>query len=164
VNTLKKFCWSHLAGALGLVLVQNGQCVLFMRTTDIVRGWWHAGSQGLRPPSPSSTLADPRRYRLRHHHGQPALPRIGQDFSDQAMTLAAIDRLAHLATILKMNFGSYRWKAAFKRKARPAIKRDVAGAHGDYRRDPSDRRQGSYFGVSSRGIADMDRILSPNDP
>jgi len=62
-----------------------------------------------------------------------------------------------------MNVGSYRWKAALKRKARPATKRDVAGAHGDYRRNPSDRRQGSDFCVSSRGIADMDRISSPND-
>jgi len=48
-----------------------------------------------------------------------ALPRIGQDFSDQAMTPAAINRLTHLATILKMNVGSYRWKAALKRKRGP---------------------------------------------
>jgi GH15 family glucan-1,4-alpha-glucosidase len=41
------------------------------------------------------------------------------DFSDQAMTLAAIDRLVHHATILEMNVESYRRKAALKRKRGP---------------------------------------------
>ena len=40
----------------------------------------------------------------------------GKIFSDQAMTLAAIDRLVHHATILEMNVESYRRKAALKRK------------------------------------------------
>jgi hypothetical protein len=44
---------------------------------------------------------------------------MGQDFSDQAMTLAAIDRLVHHATIVEMNVESYRWKAALKRKRGP---------------------------------------------
>jgi DNA replication protein DnaC len=35
-------------------------------------------------------------------------------FFDQAMTLAAIDRLVHHATILEMNVESYRRKAALK--------------------------------------------------
>jgi len=35
---------------------------------------------------------------------------------DQAMTLAAIDRLVHHATILEMNVESYRRKAALQRK------------------------------------------------
>lgn len=37
-------------------------------------------------------------------------------FGDQAMTLAAIDRLVHHATILEMNVESYRRTAALKRK------------------------------------------------
>ena len=40
----------------------------------------------------------------------------GRIFLDQAMTLAAIDRLVHHATILEMNVESYRRKAALDRK------------------------------------------------
>ena len=43
----------------------------------------------------------------------------GKIFPDQAMTLAAIDRLVHHATILEMNVDSYRRKAAVD-KARGA--------------------------------------------
>jgi len=43
----------------------------------------------------------------------------GKIFADQAMTLAAIDRLVHHATILEMNVESYRRKAALKRKRGP---------------------------------------------
>ena len=43
----------------------------------------------------------------------------GKIFPDQAMTLAAIDRLVHHATILEMNVDSYRRKAAVE-KARGA--------------------------------------------
>jgi DNA replication protein DnaC len=40
----------------------------------------------------------------------------GKVFPDQAMTLAAIDRLVHHATILEMNVESYRRNAALERK------------------------------------------------
>ena len=40
----------------------------------------------------------------------------GKVFPDQAMTLAAIDRLVHHATILEMNVESYRRRAALDRK------------------------------------------------
>jgi DNA replication protein DnaC len=40
----------------------------------------------------------------------------GKIFPDQAMTLAAIDRLVHRATILEMNAESYRRKTALERK------------------------------------------------
>ena len=43
----------------------------------------------------------------------------GRIFPDQAMTLAAIDRLVHHATILEMNVESYRRKAALDRKRGP---------------------------------------------
>ena len=43
----------------------------------------------------------------------------GKIFSDQAMTLAAIDRIVHHATILEMNVDSYRRKEAVD-KARGA--------------------------------------------
>ena len=44
----------------------------------------------------------------------------GRIFPDQAMTLAAIDRLVHHATILEMNVESYRRKTALARKRAPA--------------------------------------------
>jgi DNA replication protein DnaC len=40
----------------------------------------------------------------------------GKVFPDQAMTLAAIDRLVHHATIFEMNVESYRRRAALDRK------------------------------------------------
>jgi hypothetical protein len=40
-------------------------------------------------------------------------------FPDQAMTLAAIDRLVHHATILEINVESYRRRAALDRKRGP---------------------------------------------
>ena len=43
----------------------------------------------------------------------------GKVFSDQAMTLAAVDRIVHHATILEMNVDSYRRKEAVD-KARGA--------------------------------------------
>ena len=43
----------------------------------------------------------------------------GKMFPDQAMTLAAIDRLVHHATILEMNVESYRRRAALDRKRGP---------------------------------------------
>ena len=48
----------------------------------------------------------------------------GKIFPDQAMTLAAVDRLVHHATIFEMNVKtSYRWEEALERQrasARPA--------------------------------------------
>jgi hypothetical protein len=43
----------------------------------------------------------------------------GKVFPDQAMTLAAIDRLVHHATIIEMNVESYRRRAAIERKRGP---------------------------------------------
>ena len=43
----------------------------------------------------------------------------GRIFPNQAMTLAAIDRLVHHATIFEMNVESYRRRAALERKRGP---------------------------------------------
>ena len=43
----------------------------------------------------------------------------GKVFPDQAMTLAAIDRLVHHTTIFEMNVESYRRRAALNRKHGP---------------------------------------------
>jgi len=52
----------------------------------------------------------------------------GSVFPDKAMTLAAVDRLVHHATIFEMNVDSYRRKAAEKAKGRgrPPIKASPA--------------------------------------
>src|SRR4029453_6723057 len=43
----------------------------------------------------------------------------GKIFPDPAMTLAAVDRLVHHATILEMNVESYRRREAMERKRGP---------------------------------------------
>ena len=43
----------------------------------------------------------------------------GQIFPDQAMTLAAVDRLVHHATIFELNVESYRRRGAIDRKRGP---------------------------------------------
>jgi DNA replication protein DnaC len=137
---------SHLAAALGLALVQNGRRVLFMRTTDLVQRLQMARRElGLeaaitkldkyqllilddiayvtKDQAETSVLFEliAARYERRSlliTANQP-FGEWGKIFSDQAMTLAAIDRLVHHATILEMNVESYRRKAALKRKRGP---------------------------------------------
>jgi DNA replication protein DnaC len=134
---------SHLAAALGLALVQNGRRVLFMRTTDLVQRLQVARQElGLeaaitkldkyqllilddiayvtKDQAETSMLFEliAARYERRSlliTANQP-FGEWGKIFPDQAMTLAAIDRLVHHATILEMNVESYRRKAALKRK------------------------------------------------
>jgi DNA replication protein DnaC len=137
---------SHLAAALGLALVQNGRRVLFMRTTDLVQRLQVARRElGLeaaitkldkyqllilddiayvtKDQAETSVLFEliAARYERRSlliTANQP-FGEWGKIFSDQAMTLATIDRLVHHATILEMNVESYRRKAALKRKRGP---------------------------------------------
>jgi DNA replication protein DnaC len=134
---------SHLAAAIGLALVQNGRRVLFMRTTDLVQRLQVARRElGLeaainkldkyqllilddiayvtKDQAETSVLFEliAARYERRSlliTANQP-FGEWGKIFPDQAMTLAAIDRLVHHATILEMNVESYRRKAALKRK------------------------------------------------
>jgi DNA replication protein DnaC len=138
---------SHLAAALGLALVQNGRRVLFMRTTDLVQRLQVARRElGLeaaitkldkyqllilddiayvtKDQAETSVLFEliAARYERRSlliTANQP-FGEWGKIFSDQAMTLATINRLVHHATILEMNVESYRRKVALKRKRGPA--------------------------------------------
>ena len=138
---------SHLAAALGLALVENGRRVLFMRTTDLVQRLQVARRElaleaaitkldkyhllilddiayVTKDQAETSVLFEliATRYERRSMlitANQP-FGEWGKIFSDQAMTLAAIDRLVHHATILEMNVESYRRKAALKRKRGPA--------------------------------------------
>ena len=144
MNTAKP-CHPRWA-ALGLALVQNGRRVLFIRTTDLVQRLQVARrdleleaaiskldkyqllilddiAYVTKDQAETSVLFEliAARYERRSlliTANQP-FGEWGKIFSDQAMTLAAIDRLVHHATILEMNVESYRRKAALRRKRGP---------------------------------------------
>jgi DNA replication protein DnaC len=132
-----------------LALVENGWRVLFARTTDLVQRLQVARRElalesaiaklhrydllilddiayVTKDQAETSVLFEliAARYERRSlliTANQP-FGEWGKIFPDQAMTLAAIDRLVHHATILEMNVESYRRKAALDRKrgrARP---------------------------------------------
>jgi len=146
---------SHLAAALGLALVENGWRVLFTRTTDLVQRLQVARRELAleaaiakldkyhllilddlayvsKDQAETSVLFEliAARYERRSMlitANQP-FGEWGKIFPDQAMTLAAIDRLVHHATILEMNVESYRRKTAIERKrgrGRPAKKATI---------------------------------------
>lgn len=137
---------SHLSAAIGLALVENGWRVLFTRTTDLVQRLQVARRELAlesaiakldrydllilddiayvsKDQAETSVLFEliAARYEQRSlliTANQP-FGEWGRIFPDQAMTLAAIDRLVHHATILEMNVQSYRRKAAVDRKRGP---------------------------------------------
>ena len=134
---------SHLAAAIGLALIENGWRVLFMRTTDLVQRLQAARRELAlesaiakldkhhllvlddiayvsKDQAETSVLFEliGSRYERRSMlitANQP-FGEWGKVFPDQAMTLAAVDRLVHHATILEMNVPSYRCNAALERK------------------------------------------------
>jgi len=141
---------SHLAAAIGLALVENGWRVLFTRTTDLVQRLQVARRElalesaiarldkyhllvlddiayVTKDQAETSVLFEliGSRYERRSMlitANQP-FGEWGKVFPDQAMTLAAVDRLVHHATILEMNVESYRRNTAMERKrgrGRPA--------------------------------------------
>jgi DNA replication protein DnaC len=137
---------SHLAAALGLALIENGWRVLFTRTTDLVQKLQIARRDlGLeaaiakldkyhllvlddiayvsKDQAETSVLFELIGSRYERHSllitaNQP-FGEWGKVFPDHAMTLAAVDRLVHHATILEMNVESYRRRAALNRKRGP---------------------------------------------
>jgi DNA replication protein DnaC len=132
---------SHLAAALGLALIENGRRVLFVRTTDLVQKLQIARRDLVleaaitkldkyqllilddiayvtKDQAETSVLFEliSARYERRSlmiTANQP-FAEWGRIFPDQAMTLAAIDRLVHHSTILEMNVDSYRRKEAIE--------------------------------------------------
>jgi DNA replication protein DnaC len=121
---------SHLAAAIGLALVENGRRALFTRTSELVQRLQIARRElGLesaiakldkyhllilddiayvsKDQAETSVLFELIGSRYERHSllitaNQP-FGEWGKVFPDQAMTLAAIDRLVHHATILEMN-------------------------------------------------------------
>jgi DNA replication protein DnaC len=137
---------SHLASAIGLALVENGWKVLFTRTTDLVQKLQVARREldleaainrldrfhllilddlayVTKDRAETSVLFEliSARYERRSMLVTANQPfgEWGKVFPDPAMTLAAIDRLVHHATIFEMNVESYRRREAMERKRGP---------------------------------------------
>ena len=134
---------SHLSAAIGLALIEGGWRVLFTRTTDLVQRLQVARRElalesamakldrydllilddiayVTKDQAETSVLFEliAARYERRSMlitANQP-FGEWGRIFPDQAMTLAAVDRLVHHATILEMNVESYRRRAALAAK------------------------------------------------
>jgi DNA replication protein DnaC len=137
---------SHLGAALGLALVENGWRVLFTRTTDLVQKLQVARRELAleaaiakldkyhllilddlayvsKDQAETSVLFEliGARYERRSMlitANQP-FGDWGKIFPDAAMTLAAIDRIVHHATIFEMNVESYRRRSALDRHRGP---------------------------------------------
>ena len=149
---------SHLAAALGLALIEKGWRVLFTRTTDLVQKLQIARRDLMleaaiakldkyhllilddlayvtKDQAETSVLFEliSARYERRSMlitANQP-FGEWGKIFTDQAMTLAAIDRLVHHATILEMNVDSYRRKEAIdnaRSVGRPPTRATIKGS------------------------------------
>jgi DNA replication protein DnaC len=143
---------SHLAAAIGLALVERGWRVLFTRTSDLVQKLQVARRElaleaainrldryhllilddlayVAKDQAETSVLFEliSARYERRSiliTANQP-FAEWNKVFPDPAMTLAAVDRLVHHATILEMNVESYRRRAALERKravGRPPVR------------------------------------------
>ena len=141
---------SHLAAAIGLALLENGWRVLFARTTDLVQKLQVARRElqlenaiakldkfdllilddlayVTKDQAETSVLFEliSARYERRSiliTANQP-FGEWNRVFPDPAMTLAAVDRLVHHATIFEMNVESYRRRSAMEAKrsrGRPA--------------------------------------------
>ena len=138
---------THLASAIGLALVENGWRVMFARTSDLVQRLQVARRELAleaainrldrfhllilddlvyvsKDQAETSVLFEliSARYERRSTlitANQP-FGEWGKVFPDPAMTLAAVDRLVHHATIFEMNVDSYRRRAALERKQKGA--------------------------------------------
>lgn len=137
---------SHLASAIGLALIENGKRVLFTRTTDLVQKLQIARRElnlqaalnrldrfhllilddlayVSKDQAETSVLFEliGARYERRSMlitANQP-FGEWEKVFPDKAMTLAAVDRLVHHATIFEMNVESYRRRKAINKKQGP---------------------------------------------
>ena len=151
---------SHLGSAIGLALVEKGYRVLFSRTTDLVQKLQQARRDLVlesaiakldkfhllvlddityvtKDQAETSVLfelisARYERCSMLITANQP-FGEWNTIFPDPAMTLAAVDRLVHHATIFEMNVESYRRRAAEKAKGpgRPAQRATPANVKTD---------------------------------
>ncbi len=149
---------SHLSAAIGLALVEAGFRVLFTRTTDLVQRLQIARrelaleaaiskldryhllilddiSYVTKDQAETSVLFELISRRYEHRSilitANQAFGEWNKIFPDQAMTLAAVDRLVHHATIIEMNVESYRRRVALDNKrtrGRPAAHQTIKTA------------------------------------
>jgi DNA replication protein DnaC len=146
---------SHLAAGIGLSLVENGYRVLYTRTTDLVQRLQVARREltleaaiskldkyhllilddlayVTKDQAETSVLFELISARYEHRSmlitaNQP-FGEWGRIFPDPAMTLAAVDRLVHHATIFELNVESYRRRTALEQKrsrGRPAARATI---------------------------------------
>ena len=137
---------SHLAAAIGLGLIENGWRVLFTRTTDLVQRLQVARRELAREAAIARLdkyhllILDDLAYVTKDQAETSVLFELisaryerrsilitanqpfgewNRIFPDPAMTLAAVDRLVHHATILELNVESYRRRTAVERRKGP---------------------------------------------
>lgn len=142
---------THMIAGIGHALIDRGYKVLFVRTSELVQRL-QAARRDLRLPAELTKLdrfdlliLDDLSYARRDQAETSVLFELiaeryerksiaitanapfsewDQVFPDKAMTVAAVDRLVHHATILEMNVDSYRRRAALparrQRSATPA--------------------------------------------
>jgi len=137
---------SHLASAIGLALIENGYRVLFTRTTDLVQKLQVARRElslesaiakldrfhllilddlayVTKDQAETSVLFEliSARYERRSMLITANQPFGDWEkvFPDPAMTLAAVDRLVHHATIFELNVESYRRRQAIDKRKGP---------------------------------------------
>jgi len=142
---------THMIAGIGHALIDRGYKVLFVRTSELVQRL-QAARRDLRLPAELAKLdrfdlliLDDLSYARRDQAETSVLFELiaeryerksiaitanapfsewEQVFPDKAMTVAAVDRLVHHATILEMNVDSYRRRAALparrQRSATPA--------------------------------------------
>ncbi len=142
---------THMVAGIGHALIDRGYKVLFVRTSELVQRL-QAARRDLRLPAELAKLdrfdlliLDDLSYARRDQAETSVLFELiaeryerksiaitanapfsdwDQVFPDKAMTVAAVDRLVHHATILEMNVDSYRRRAALparrQRSATPA--------------------------------------------
>ena len=142
---------THMIAGIGHALIDRGYKVLFVRTSELVQRL-QAARRDLRLPAELAKLdrfdlliLDDLSYARRDQAETSVLFELiaeryerksiaitanapfsewDQVFPDKAMTVAAVDRLVHHATILEMNVDSYRRRAALparrQRSATPA--------------------------------------------
>jgi DNA replication protein DnaC len=136
---------SHAAAALGRALIESGYRTLFVRTTDLVQRL-QVERQALQLAAAIAKLdrfdlliLDDLSYVTKDQAETSVLFELiaaryerrsllitanqpfgdwGKVFPDPAMTVAAIDRLVHHATIFEMNVESYRRRTAIARKTK----------------------------------------------
>jgi DNA replication protein DnaC len=141
---------THLLVGIGHALIDRGHKVLFMRTSELVQRL-QAARRDLRLPAELAKLdrfdlliLDDLSYARRDQAETSVLFELiaeryerksiaitanapfsawDEVFPDKAMTVAAVDRLVHHATILEMNVDSYRRRAALPARRQRSAER-----------------------------------------